>query len=211
MKEKICAICGQKNMVTDRVFVNEFITTYSDGAKEYFDLWHFPIERCENCKFASRDISECHNNNVRYLQANSYESILKQLNEARPNNIKEYIDASRYYQLIKDIKTQALCLLQAGDCVYNEIVYWKQYILTEDEKCEELYSFGNDLYDEAIVLLKTYLVENPDDIDMQLLLAGVLSDAKDKSISFALLQKIKTKKLNNTQKRIFDFLINEIY
>ena len=211
MKEKICAICGHKNEVSESIFVNEFITTDIVGAKEYFDLWHFPIEKCDNCGYASRDISYCKDDNVKYLQTNNYQGILNQLNEARPNDIKAYIDASRYYQLIGDIKTQALCLLQAGDGVYNEIVYWKKYILTEDETCQELYSLGNELYDSAIKSLRDYIDLNPDDFDMQLLLAGVLFDSKDKSLSFAILQKLKALNLKHKQKIILDFLLSEIY
>lgn len=211
MKEKICAVCAKKNIVNDSVIVNKFMTPNTNGAKEYFNLWHFPIEKCEACGYSSRDISECQNFNVKYLSNNEYDKILKTLNDARPNSIRAYIDASRYYALIGDQKSQALCLLQAGDGVYNEIIYWQEYILTENEDCVDLKDFGNKLYDQGTEILKSYTNKNSDDIDMQILLIGLLSETKDKSIGFALLQQLKKLDLSNRQREMLDFLEGEFY
>lgn len=211
MKEKICAVCGHRNEVSENILVNEFITTHSEGAKEYFDLWHFPIEKCENCGYSSRDIFKCENKNIQYLQSNKYNDLLKNLSEARPNDIRSYYDASRYYELIGDKKNQALCLIQAGDAVYNEIMYWKVYILTEDESCKELYDFAEELYLMGIQILKDYISINPSDLDMQILWAGVLNDSNDKSLSYAIINKLKQENLTNNQKNIINFLETEIY
>lgn len=208
--KKTCAICGKENLISDEIFVDRFVTQNTQGAKLYFDLWHFNIEKCGSCGFASKDISKCENTSIKYI-SDSIDYICKDLNDVRSNRISDYIHASKYYDMIGDKKSKALCLIQAGDMVYTEIMYWKEYILTEDEKVPELYGYAENLYNEGVDVLKDYIDSNPKDIDMQILLSGVLLDSKDKSLGYSMLQSLKKLPLSNDQKLILDFLSDEIY
>ena len=210
MIKKECAICGKVNLVSDDKYIDKFVTTNTPGAKLYFDLWHFNIESCESCGYASMDISKCENTSIKYVSKES-NPIYKALNDVRTNKIVDYIHASKYYEMLGDKKYQALCLIQAGDMVYSEIMYWKEYILTEDEEIPELYELGEKLYGQGIESLREYLDSNPNDIDMKIVLVGVMLDSKDKSLGFSVLQNLKKLPLSNDQKLILDFLSNEIY
>jgi len=211
IKEIKCGKCNKVSRVMDDININKVITPHSQGASLYFDLWHFNVQRCSNCGYTSRDISNCDN----LASTNEYgydQNVLKELRSARDNFIEDYILASRYYSTINDLKNEALCLIQAGDLVYNEIAYWKEYILTEDENCEHLYVFAENLYNDGIKKLKEYLDVSPKDIDMQLLMVGILSDMDDKEIiaSKVIIQNLKKQVLSNEQKLILDYLENEI-
>ena len=60
--------------------------------------------------------------------------------------------------------------------------------------------------------LENYLKNNPDDIDMQLLLAGTLSDGDkiQEMKSAKILSVLKTKDLTLKQKSALKFLLNEL-
>lgn len=213
MNEKVkCAICGKDSNLPEKVVVNKFLEPNSEGAKLYFDLWHFDIQKCDNCGYVSRDITKCANVNIINSKLNINQKIIDELQSARANQIENYIVGSLYYESIGDHKSQALCLIQAGDLVYNEILYWKEYVLTEDETCEDFYSFANNLYNKGTSLLKDYIETNPIDIDMQLLFAGIMLDGEDNEILIgrAMLQKIENLEITYSQKLILDFLKTDI-
>lgn len=206
LKKIKCAVCGAENIVSDELQVNPLIAPNSRGAKLYFDLWHFPIQKCSECGYASLDISVVDTQNVAYLKASEYAEMFRLLNAARPNMVEKYYDASRYYQLINDQKHQALCLLQAGDLVFNEIFYWKEYVLTEDENCLELYELARTLYSKGVEILEDYC-KGRSDTDMELLLAGVLADSEEGvKLSNILLNKLSRSQLTDDQREILIFL-----
>ena len=43
-KSKKCCICDYEFSYNDSASINPFITPMSNGAKYYFDLWHFDID-----------------------------------------------------------------------------------------------------------------------------------------------------------------------
>ena len=209
LKKTKCAVCGAENLVSDEMLVNPLIAPNSRGAKLYFDLWHFPIQQCSECGYSSLDISVVKSLNVAYLKSSEYSEIFRLLDAARPNMVEKYYDASRYYQLINDQKYQALCLLQAGDLVFNEIFYWKEYVLTEDENCPELYDLARTLYLKGVEALENYC-QSTSDIDMELLLAGVLADSEEGiKLSNILLNKLSKSQLSDDQREILNFLISD--
>ena len=211
IKKTKCSVCDNENILSDEINVIKFVMPNTEGAKLYFDLWHFPIEKCSSCGYASKDISLCENSNIKYAKNKFNQSIINNLNDARTNSVEAYLNASIYYNLIGNEKLEVLCLLQAGDMVFGEILYWKEHILTEDEKGEDLYEFAKEIYDKGQNLLIDYIEKNPEDIDMQLLFVGMLSDDKEnKPYCRVYLNNLRKKQLNDNQKKIFEFLENDI-
>ena len=222
---KKCAVCGNQFSFDDSITTNVYMTPNSDGAKLYFNLWHYNVEKCPNCGYASKDVSKCVNKAI--TKDPQYESvpdnkIVKSLNGARPNKLEHYIRASMYYKSIGDKLNVALCHLQAGDLIYGEMIYWKEYVLdnnstyttVENKKVYDGFKkFADELYAAAVKELKEYLHENPNDVDNIILLAGTLSDGNkmQKIQGVNLLNKLKTiKGLTNNQKLMIKFLISMI-
>ena len=46
-----CAICGYEFSYRERVEDNPFVLPHSDGARYYYNLWHYPVEVCPNCGY----------------------------------------------------------------------------------------------------------------------------------------------------------------
>jgi len=200
-----CAICGSDNEIEGLSF-NKLITPTSNGGKLYFDLWHFPLQKCYNCGYVSKDISICQNQNIVYKSIAN--DTLEKLQHARFNQIEDYMKAGEYYSLIGDKQNHALCLLQAGDLVYDEMIYWKEEILDEGESCEDIQAFAESLYSEGLKVLEEYVSTNHSDIDMQLLLVGLFDDNDEISKSKVILENIKKQNITNEQRLIVQFLEN---
>lgn len=129
LKTKKCKVCGYEFTYDDRVAINPFVEPHGEGAQYYFDLWHFFVEHCPQCGYASKDIGHTFNRNV--VKDEKYQAIdeielLKELSSARPNRIADYLKASYYYNSIGDTISEIKCLLQAGDMVYSELMYWEE-------------------------------------------------------------------------------------
>lgn len=222
---KKCAICGTEFSFEDSITTNMFMTPNSEGAKLYFNLWHFNVEKCPNCGYASKDVSRCVNSSI--TKDKKYEmipdnKIVKSLSSARPNKLEHYLRASLYYRSIKDKLNESLCNLQAGDLIYGEMIYWKEYILEDNTKLNtvqndktysEFKAFADELYTQAVKGLKEYLRDNPNDVDYIILLAGTLCDGgkMQKIQGVNMLNKLKTVKgLTLNQKKIIKFLIDMV-
>lgn len=223
---KKCAVCGYHFNFDDTLTTNMYLSPNSEGAKLYFDLWHFNVEKCPNCGYASKDVSTCLNNSIvkdaKYDMI-SKNKIVKTLNSARPNKLEHYLKASLYYKSVNDKLNESLCNLQASDLIYGEMLYWKDYILDDSantmnavqnkKEYEELKTFADELYVHAIAGLKEYFKENPSDVDHIILLAGTLSDGNkmQKIQAVNMLNKLKTVKgLTLNQKKMIKFLLEMI-
>ena len=223
---KKCAICGSQFNFDDTIITNLYLSPNSEGAKLYFDLWHFNIEKCPNCGYASKDVSKTINSAVikdQKYDLISQQPIIKILNSARPNKLEHYLKASYYYQSIGDKLNECLCNLQASDLIYGEMLYWKDYILDDStntinavqnkREYDAFKEFSDELYLVAIKQLKEYLKANPNDVDNIILLAGTLSDGNkmQKIQAVNLLNKLKTvKSLTLNQKKMIKFLLDMI-
>ena len=134
------------------------------------------------------DITKCSNKDIissDKVKNISKMDILVELNNTRPNRIECYMKAACYYESIGDVYNEILCLFQAGDLVYGELMYWQEYVfdntdsiakLINQTQYNELKKFGDVMFNSAIEKLETYVRDNPHDIDAKLLLAGNLCD-----------------------------------
>lgn len=180
---KKCAVCGYKFTFDNEIRTNLFISDKNVGAKAYFDLWHFFVERCPECGYASKDISACENKKIvkdRNYKLDNMEMVEK-LNGARPNLIENYLYAEKYYESIGDKRNQAKCIFQSADLVYGELMYWEEYILDEDDldgdpDYIEIVSFAEELFARGLKVLAEYISKYPGDLDMRILYAGICSD-----------------------------------
>ncbi len=223
MKTK-CAICGLEFTYDDRIAVNAFTKPRSEGAKYYYNLWHFNIERCPQCGYASKSVSRTYNKKIveeEKYQGISEMEIIKELNEARPNRVESYLLASYYYESIGDTLNQAKCLLQSGDLLYAELMYWDEYVLDDSDSISaiiskrhygELKKFADNLFNSGVQKLEEFVKENPHDIDAILLLGGSLCDGdKVQSIKGArYLTSLKNMNLTAGQRLALDFLFEGI-
>lgn len=224
MKKKKCVLCDYEFEYDDKSSESPFVKPHSEGAKYYYDLWHFHIDKCPKCGYASKDIS--HTFNKRVTHDEEYKNIanmniIKELNNARPNSVQFYIEGGYYYDSIGDKLNSAKCLLQAGDYVYAELLYWDEYIfdsgdsvsaLMSKSQYDELKNFGDGLFNSALSRLEQYIKENPDNIDAQLLLAGSLLDGDKIQVikGTKILSGLKGKSLTQGQKLAFEFLQDDV-
>ena len=222
---KECCVCGYKYTHSGGWENSHPLTTpQTDGAKLYFDLWHFQIDVCPECGYASRDISKCMNKKI--VEDDGYLSIddlpvLKDMNDARPNSIGLYLKAGAYYMSIGEKYNEALCYLQASDLVFAEIIYWQQYLFDNSDaysayRSKSIYGdfkdFADKFYNRAIALLEEWIQKRPMDIDAKLVLAGALSDGNSmqKMRSIKLLTSLKSDRISTEQKKILTFLLGDI-
>lgn len=212
-KEVKCAVCGEKCLVTDEIYTNNFVLPKTNEEELYYNLWHTPIQRCPKCNYASLDISSCLNSNIIFakdIKIILNNPILAKMKDARHNLIEDYMLASVYYNLLNDNLQCAKCLLQAGDYAYDEAMFWSVYVLDDNEEIEykEIISFAKELYHKGTEFLKQYLYSNSLDIDHQLLLIGVLNESgsKGRLESNILIESLKKQKLTENQSTILKFL-----
>ena len=208
-REIKCGRCGATVLVSDEVKVNEFVMPRNFVEKAYFDLWHFPIQRCSHCNYAAIDITK-DNSAVQDLTEIISNPLVIKLDDARPNEITSYLLAAANYEAMGEDLLQAKCLLQAGDLCYDEGMYWRVYILDDDEDQEydEIIAFAQELYEQGTSLLKNYVLANPEDIDNRLLLIGVIQESgrTGRFESQILIENLKKQSLTETQKIILEFL-----
>jgi len=219
-----CGVCGFEFEYNDINRSNPFVTPYNDGAKYYYDLWHFAVIQCPNCGYCAKNITTSQNKTVikdsKYLGISNMD-LIKELNSTRPNKVEPYLKASYYYESIGDVLNQVKCLLQAGDCVYGELMYWEDYVFDNSDSISviinrnlynEIKKFADYLYNTAVENLETYVKENDNDMDSFILLAGTLLDGnKIQSMKGTkYLTSIKTERLTIAQKSALDFLLNSI-
>lgn len=210
--KKICAKCGKETSVYHSDKAIDVRNSLNKGADLYFSLWNFEIEKCEFCGFASRDISIPLNFEVDKAEVEKIlnNQTLIEFYENRPHKIFDYLIASLYYKASGDILNQALCILQAGDLFYMELMYFADDVLDgiQDEEVENLNKIGEELYKKASDLLKTYVDIHPSDNLHKLLLAGVLGEMgnAEKIQSNLILKSLKDVSLSSDEKLIYQFL-----
>ena len=210
--KKICAKCGKETSVFHSDKTIDVKESLNKGADLYFSLWNFEIEKCEHCGFSSRDISKPLNFEIDKAEEQKIlnNQTLIEFYEERPHKIFDYLIAGLYYKASKDILNQALCILQAGDLFYMELMYFADDVLDgiQDEEVESLQKIGEELYKKASDLLKKYVDTHATDNLHKLLLAGVLGemDTAEKIQSNLILKSLKDAPLNNDEKLIYQFL-----
>lgn len=220
MTTKKCTVCGYKFTFDNQIRTNLFISDKNVGAKAYFDLWHFFVERCPECGYASKDISACENKKI--VKDKNYKldnpEMVEKLNGARPNIIANYLYAEKYYESMGDLLNQAKCIFQSADLVYGELMYWEEYILDDydfddDPDYIEIVSFAEELFSKGLKVLGKYIEINPSDYDAKILYAGILSDGS----SIQKMQGIKELKtllqnpnLTSIQKAMVEYLLKGI-
>lgn len=221
MKSKKCCICDYEFSYDDKTYKNPFVQPYGEGAKYYFDLWHYNVESCPNCGYTSKDVTKTLNKKITEDEKYKYISdmdIIKELDAARPNKISSYLKAGYYYESHGDLLNNAKCLLQASDLMYAELMYWDEYVLDSSDSVNalistsqynELKKFADHLFNSALDSLESYLKDHNDDVDALLLYAGSLSDGnKIQNIKSAkLLSSLKTMNLTTKQKKALQFLL----
>lgn len=219
-----CAICGYEFTYDNEVATNPLVAPHDDGARYYYDLWHYFIEKCPECGYASKDISSVANKDIvkdiRYTAVKDM-PIIETLERARPNRIADYINAGIYYESIGDSLDYAKCMLQASDLVYNEIMYWDEYVFDNSHSMgaiqnkaqySEFTKFADGLFAKGVESLETFSKGHPLDIDSAILLAGVLNtgDRTQKIKGAGLLNKLKTANLTHGQKLAVKFLLDRV-
>lgn len=223
MKKK-CAVCGYEFLYSDKIFESPFISPNDEGAKYYYDLWHYNVESCPNCGYSSKDVSK--NKYKGIVNDESFKNvseneILKELDAARPNRISQYIKAGLYYLSIAEDYMAIVSNLLAGDLVYAELMYWDEYIfdnndsitaLINQRKYNEIKEFADSLFNKALDDLDKYIKDNPYDYDAQLLYAGSLGDGDRLQAmkGLKILNTLKTANLNTSQKLTLAFLLKEV-
>lgn len=220
-KSKKCCICGYEFTMDDKVAKEPLIQPFGDGAKYYYNLWHFEVEKCPKCGYSSKDISKTLYKKI--INDEQYQSISKtdllvELDSARPNRIGAYLESAYYYESVGEPLNNIKSLLQAGDLMYAELMYWDEYIFDSSDSVNALISksqyneikkFADYLYNTAMDKLEAYTKENPEDIDALILLGGSLCDGnKIQNIKGAkILNNLKTMDLSINQKKALKFLI----
>lgn len=221
--KKKCAICGYEYQYDNTFKVNFFLEPRDEGGRYYFDLWHFNVDTCPNCGYVSKDIEVCKNSDIikdnRYLSVMDNE-IIEDLNNARPNRIASYLKASIYYASVGDTLNEIKCILQAGDLVYSEMMYWSEYILDSAtsygavqarSQINAFKKFADNITKSGLAKLET-LCNEGQDIDNRILLAGMYSDGdsiariKCKKI----LNELKNENLTSGQRKAIEFLLNDL-
>ena len=221
--KKKCAICGYEYQYDNTFKVNFFLEPRGEGAKYYFDLWHFNIEHCPNCGYASREVEYCQNADI--VTDDKYKGIkdldvIVDLSSARPNRISTYLKAGMYYASIGDTLNAVKCKLQAGDLVYSEMMYWSEYILDSTtsygavqarSQMNAFKKFADSLISSATISLED-LCRDKLDIDNRILLAGVYSDGDkiQKIKCNKILNELKGESLTVPQRKAIEYLLGDL-
>lgn len=221
---KKCAVCGYKFTFDNEMMVDPLVAPHDESAQIYFELWHYYVEKCPKCGYASADISMTDNKKIikdlRY-QAVSEMPIIVTLEGARPNKIADYICAGMYYESIGDNLNYAKCMIQAGDLVYNEMMYWDEYIFDNSNsmgaiqnkaRYAEFQKFADGLFSKGVDALENHTKEHPQDIDSLILLGGMLNtgDKMQKLKGAGILNRLKSANLSDRQKKVVKFLLGRI-
>lgn len=221
---KKCGVCGYSFTYDNTVSENPYVMPHSDGAKYYYNLWHGFVEKCPNCGYASLDLASCRKKDI--VQDNIYMAVsdmptLVALRGARPNRIADYLSAGIYYQEIGDMFNYAICMLQAGDMVYGEIMYWNEYVLDNSTSISaiqnkklinEFKNFADGISHKGLTALEGFIKDYPEDIDAKILLAGqyLSGDKMQKMKGANILKGLHGEKLSNGQKLAIAFLQSRI-
>lgn len=220
MTTKKCAVCGYKFTFDNELRTNLFISDKNVGAKAYFDLWHFFIERCPKCGYTSADVSVC--KNKKFVKEDECKldglEMIEKLADARPNQVADYLCGAKYYQSVGDKLNEAKCLFQSADLVYGELIYWEEYILDEDDLDDdpdyiEIEGFAEELFEKGLKVLGEYIESNPMDYDAKILHAGICTDGgsvqKVQGIRMLKSLLIDTN-LTEKQKAMVEYLLKDI-
>ncbi|MBQ7351491.1 MAG: hypothetical protein IJW59_01295 [Clostridia bacterium] len=221
---KKCGICGYNFTYDDNVYVAGFIRPASEGAKYYYDLWHFFAEECPECGYSCKDVSKTFYKKI--INDPNYSAvddnvIIKELKKARPNRVDLYVKSSIYYQSIGENYLSAISMLQAGDLVYAELMYWEEFVfdntnsvsaLINKSQYNEIKKYADKLYLDGVALLEDVVKDDPQNIDAQLLLAGTLSDGNKIQVMRAvkILNSLKSVGLTKGQKSALEFLLDDL-
>lgn len=222
MITKKCCICGYEFAFDNELRTNLYISKKNSGATGYFNLWHYFVEQCPHCGYASQDISRTQNKSI--VKSKSYKldnpDIIEKLDEARPNMVSTYLMAEKYYDSIDDEVNRAKCLFQAADLVYAEIMYWEEYIfdgvgndLRKDMQYVQFETFAEELYDKGLKVLAEHIKEHPEDIDSRILHAGICSDGSSvqKIQGISELRALeKDTKLTTLQRDMVEYLLKDL-
>ena len=163
---------------------------------------------------------------IRKLSRNQYNAIdnieiISELDAARPNRVSKFLRGACYYKSIGDKLNEIKCLLQAGDLVFAELMYWEDYIFDNSSsvssligktQSEEIEKFADHLINSGVKKLEDYIAQNSDDFDAQIILAGTLGNGdKLQTIKSAkILSNLKTKNLTLAQKKAVKFLLEQM-
>lgn len=221
---KTCSICGYQFTYDDKVFVSPFVEPHDDGARYYYNLWHYFVEKCPHCGYASKDISKVVNKDIikdSWYEAVSDMPIINTLNKARPNRVADYLHAGIYYESIGNQLNYAKCMLQACDLVYNEMMYWDEYVLDSSNSLSaiqnkaqynEFKKFADGLFVKGLSALEEYVTNNAQDIDAIILLAGTLNtgDNFQKIKGARYLSTLRKMPVTIAQRQAIEFLENRM-
>lgn len=220
MTTKKCAICGYKFSFDNELRTNLLISDKNVGAKGYFDLWHFFIEKCPKCGYMSADISVCKDKKA--IRTSEYKlddvEMIEKLEEARPNQVADYLYGAKYYEGVGDKLNEAKCIFQSADLVYGELIYWEEYILDEedldnDPDYMEIEGFAEELFARGLKVLDEHIDAHPNDYDAKILYAGICSDGgsvqKVQGIRMLKALLVDTN-LTEKQKAMVEYLLKDI-
>jgi hypothetical protein len=221
---KKCGICDYEFTYDNRTYVDPLVAPHDEGAKYYYDLWHYFIEKCPKCGYASEDIAKVVDKSIvknDWYNAVKDMPILVTLERARPNRIADYLCASVYYDSIGDLLNYAKSMLQASDLVYAEMMYWEEYVLDDIDtlssvqnkaQYKEFKDFADGLFTKGLEALENYVQDFTNDIDAMILLAGTLITGSNlqKIKGTSMLSKLKGVRLTAGQKKALEYLMNKI-
>lgn len=223
-----CAHCGKVREIQEfslENYYNDINIPTKSGAREYFKLWHFPLQICFNCNYSAIDISNATKLEKTIISSREYQEIfndelLQNLqnvgNSDLPNQVayaylmdktENYLEAGRAY----------LC---ASDFAYSQFIRW---IIMEDESGDDnisvndkilrlsLEKYCDRLFEKAVYNLKKAYNKDKT-IESEILLIGALlsGDESEKEIAKQLIDKLEMRNLSKDELAICNYF-KQIY
>ena len=228
--DKKCAYCGKVVNVFDSEEKQQFFIDCGRPRKigatqNYFDLWKRVYEFCPQCNYTHDNISSISKQAKEFLNSDEFNKICEnkifnEISEFRNNNILPYIIAGYTYEKEGNFFESSCAFANASDEFYGEIIYWEGETLEDGRLNEQdlnlskkFHMFAEKLYDKSIELLDKYVSVNQNDINGNILYAGLLSggNQKQKQLSKEVIKNLLALDLTNEQIDMIKFIEKTTY
>ena len=185
--EKICSCCGKKVEVfevDEKEYFKKLGLPNSMEARDYYMLWHFMVEKCDDCDCVSRDISNCEKSKE-IVGSDAYKNLFdeneKELNSRSNIGFLEYVKYGYIQERLGNYLESGKAYFLASDLAFA--TYYQ--VLLEDDEVDGFETVCDKYFKKALEQFQL-AYENSDDIEAKVLyIAGLLAD-EDENKSKAL-------------------------
>lgn len=218
---KKCAVCGSTTNFNSKYPVDKYVTPTGFEEKYFFELWHKPALECPVCGYTSFDLNIC--KDLRILKDKQFMSvadnkIVARIDEFKQTNLPKYLRAGSYYNLIGDMLNEGISYLLASEEVNRALIYYIREVVEDftqdnpDEVEVKLNKYSTMLFDYGVSRLELLYDQNNQNIDLNILLGGILAMGDAYQVEQGIYILSQTKKMSGIsliQLKTIEYLLNK--